>query len=1133
MANVPIFELFSNASGLMVLLAAGVMVFRTFREPYLLSWLGGWSAYLIYRLAGPHGGEYWAAASLAQAAFVLGVTLFALAILQYVRDLRWMWVSVTLGFAGIVVAITQPRFWPESFPAVASLHAIYLAINLISVVQLIRHARARREPGLWLMGPMLLLLHIDAPGDAHLLGLLDVTAEMMLGASMLLVVVGEAHRRTTRLATINSIATSGASATDSTPAVNRALWELASLYQASTAWFVEYIEGDYRFVRAHGVAPELAAAYCDTDFARRVHANAAAAAHPIVAASSSAMSAASLDHTVVVPVIGTTSTVGLLELGFAERREYRSDELEFLMAAGKQLGIAVESVRMFQRVADSQRRWVATFDAIDDAVLVHDSAFRLVRVNRALAERIGRPAADLSGATFESIFIPDGWAGCPYCSSCKQDASDAPDPCFGGHSMVSTSTYSEGGVPLTLHVVRDTTERHRAEERYRVLFERIAEGVFVTTAEGTILDCNDAFSRIVGYSREELQGVDIGTDVYEDPQERANQVRELSQSSYLRDREYWIRRKDGSRACVVENSFMHRHSDGTLLYQGFLQDVTEKKRAEEEVKRRNRELHALNAIATAATQTFDPDQLFHAAIDEINRLFRSERGSIYLLERGTNTFIRKAQFGHSDVEASDRFTLPQDFLDRIEQSRTELITQQHLPHLPAEAARFVGQAGLRSWLWSVMWAGDTIIGAIGVGSRDAHDFTPQDEELLATIARQLATSIEKIRLYDETRRAYDDLRRTQEQLLQSEKMSAVGQLISGVAHELNNPLTAILGYTQLLEAESLPERCSDYVSKLYKQTQRTHRVVQNLLSFARQRKPQKQQVDVRRVLDDTIALRDYDLKLNNVQVVRDFASSLPVVVADPHQLEQVYLNILNNASDAVLECSRRGTVKVRAFAEGNRVVVEFRDSGPGIRDPKRIFDPFYTTKAVGKGTGLGLSICYGIVKEHGGEILASNHPDGGAVFRVELPATGTFRHAVNVPQDSENAVLCGRVLVVDDEAVLLEFEREVLTAAGADVTCVASGDLAVRLLQNHDFDAVISDFKMPGEIGGAELYRWIARNRPTLRPHFLFTISNVTDDDTREFLEAEGAACLVKPFEVQDFVSRVRRVMLKAAAVHA
>src|SRR6266496_2192981 len=242
-----------------------------------------------------------------------------------------------------------------------------------------------------------------------------------------------------------------------------------------------------------------------------------------------------------------------------------------------------------------------------------------------------------------------------------------------------------------------------------------------------------------------------------------------------------------------------------------------------------------------------------------------------------------------------------------------------MPHVPASVRDFVSAAESGSSIWVVLWGKDDPLGLMGISRGQRHDYSLNDENLLVAIGRQLSTTIEKVRLYEETCKAYDDLRHTQEQLLQSEKMSAVGQLIAGVAHELNNPLTAILGYAQLLEAEKLDERQADYVSKLFKQAQRTQRVVQNLLSFARQRKPQKQNVDVRKVLEETLTLRDYDLRINNIRIVRQLEDSIPAVTADPHQLEQVFLNIINNAVDAILEKGDGGTLKVRIYSDDGLV----------------------------------------------------------------------------------------------------------------------------------------------------------------------------------------------------------------------
>ena len=363
-------------------------------------------------------------------------------------------------------------------------------------------------------------------------------------------------------------------------------------------------------------------------------------------------------------------------------------------------------------------------------------------------------------------------------------------------------------------------------------------------------------------------------------------------------------------------------------------------------------------------------------------LFGTESGTVYLADSDAPTYRRRAAWGPRSRDQSRPATISfaDGFGDLVMRSRAEVITAEYLPHLDGAVADFIRSSSDGSWIWVLFWGKESPIGMMGLRSHIEHQYSTGEENLLVAISRQLATTIEKVRLYEETCKAYEDLRRTQEQLLQSEKMSAVGQLIAGVAHELNNPLTAILGYAQLLETENLNDRAQDYVGKMFKQAQRTHRVVQNLLSFARQRTPERSEIDLRNIVDETLTLRDYDLKVNQIVVEKELGSEPALVVADPHQIEQVFLNIINNAVDAVLETGRAGKLTIRISSEAGFVSAKFADDGPGIKDPKRIFDPFYTTKNVGKGTGLGLSICYGIVKEHGGDITAHNAPGGGAVI---------------------------------------------------------------------------------------------------------------------------------------------------------
>jgi two-component system NtrC family sensor kinase len=232
-----------------------------------------------------------------------------------------------------------------------------------------------------------------------------------------------------------------------------------------------------------------------------------------------------------------------------------------------------------------------------------------------------------------------------------------------------------------------------------------------------------------------------------------------------------------------------------------------------------------------------------------------------------------------------------------------------------------------------------------------------------------------------------DVAMLQAKLMHTEKMAAVGQLVSGVAHEVNNPLTAIMGFADLLlESPELSGDVREDLQVILQEAQRTREIVQNLLSFARQTPPEKQSVDINKVLRRTISLRAYDMASHGIELLEEFDSKLPEIIGDAHQLQQVFLNILNNACDAVREAGRPGKISISTKQLAGSLEVLFRDNGPGIRNADRLFDPFYTTKEVGKGTGLGLSICYGIVREHNGEILCFNNQNAeGATFAIRLP----------------------------------------------------------------------------------------------------------------------------------------------------
>jgi two-component system NtrC family sensor kinase len=1141
---------------LLILLGASLLALRAFRENYFKVWVLGWTAFVLSRLA-----EHSLAAKIpapfdliaVQATFLLAVGLLAGAVLLYARarDLivpLMVITSILVGFAGARVML-----WPDSLPLRMAMEVGYRIILLTASLALLRARRGRWEPSAWLLAVCLPFLHLAwSPFTDRVPAAAVLAAEVALALSMMLVVFDEARTRTRRLNAVQAITNSMVNAQQYGNVVQSAVEELKRLTGVRASWF-RLLEGGH-LVATHAVG--LSSDFLrDAGFAEinddiqkllaqpgpQVTTRDAAGPEP-----KACLETEKIRQLVMVPVTGNKSPVGLLLLGAARNRQWTAEELDFLQACAKQLAVAVENFRLLEQVLRSQRQWINTFDSIHDIILAHDADFRIIKANQVLLEHLGQAAADVVGNSCEST-LPHAfgeWTGCPYCAmGGGQEFTEGADPCFGGFSVVSTSSYTEQGSPQkgTMHVVRDITDRRSAEEKYRLLFEQVQEGVYVANPAGRLLDCNDAFVHMLGYSnREELLVLNLDSEICVEPKQREAFRREIELQDYVRNFDVTLRRKDGSLLLAVESSFATRNATGKIeRFQGFVLDMTEKRRAEDEMRRRNRELNALNAMAVVAAQSFDLDEILNLTLRQVVTLFGAESGTVYLSDTDATTYRRRAAWGprSRDSIRTAEICFTEGFGDLVMRSRAEVVTAEYLPHLPRKAADFLRSDADRTWVWVLFWGKENPVGIMGLCSQLGYEYSNNDENLLVAISRQLATTIEKVRLYEETCRAYEDLRKTQEQLLQSEKMSAVGQLIAGVAHELNNPLTAILGYAQLLESEGLNTRAQDYVSKLFKQAQRTHRVVQNLLSFARQRKPQRDEVDLRRVLDETLALRDYDLKINNIGVERDLPSGPAMVIADPHQIEQVFLNIINNSVDAILETGHGGKLKIRIFCLGGHVCTQFTDDGAGIKDPKRIFDPFYTTKSVGKGTGLGLSICYGIVKEHGGDITANNAPEGGALIEVRLPAVATARIETEIPKPlprMHDGALNGRVLLVEEEEAVLEFERDVLAGAGATVvTARNSEDVKTRLL-SEPFDALIMSGNMPGHWTSKESYQWLKENSSGMEAHVLFTFSNgVEQADGRAFLQQNGIPYLIKPFEVAELITQARRLLQQAQAVAA
>ena len=382
----------------------------------------------------------------------------------------------------------------------------------------------------------------------------------------------------------------------------------------------------------------------------------------------------------------------------------------------------------------------------------------------------------------------------------------------------------------------------------------------------------------------------------------------------------------------------------------------------------------------------------------------------------------------------------------------------------------------------------------------------------------------------EQKRAEAEKRELERKAQVNDRLASVGEMASGIAHEINNSLTGVVGFSELLLEKDLPEDLREEVGIICDGSKRVADIVKRLLTFARQHKTERTFTDINEIIESTLALRKYSLETGNIEVNTSLDTELPWTMADAGQLQQVFMNIIVNAETEMRKAHGRGKLTIKTERIDNKIRLSFADDGPGIskENLEKVFDPFFTTREVGEGTGLGLSLSHGIIREHKGTIYAESEVGEGTIFIIELPIIAEERQLGLAEPASEIKEVSGaRILVVDDEPAILVFLKKVLGGEGYEIETTSSGEEALGMIKNKRYSLILCDIKLPG-LSGIELYERIEKVAPSLQKRVMFITGDVTSADTGEFFKKTKTPYVTKPFDIAKLKEEISQVIARA-----
>lgn len=556
-----------------------------------------------------------------------------------------------------------------------------------------------------------------------------------------------------------------------------------------------------------------------------------------------------------------------------------------------------------------------------------------------------------------------------------------------------------------------------------------------------------------------------------------------------------------------------------------LRSALDKRRLQLENQQMLRQLILLYGAGRALAQSLDMEPTLGDSLEIVLVALGTQAGAVWVQDRAGNGLRLLTHRGLPAAEF-ERVRLPDD-LDGV---RTIKVAPTR-PDGAGNGGEDGDAAGPMKLCCVPLRAASKLKGVLGLVNPHQDDglCSEDDEKLLQAVGAQMGVAIENMQLYQALQQTHQELREAQAQLVQSEKLSAVGRLVSGVAHELNNPLAVVIGFAQYLSRVDADEEMQRIYQHIYEQGKRCSRTVENLLTFARRYESERVRTDLNEVIRSSLELLRYQLRVHGIEAEVELDPDLPPLMADPHRLQQVFVNIIGNAYQSMADNGGQGQLRVSSGRDGDRLWVSFADSGPGIsqEDLPKVFEPFFTTKPVGEGTGLGLSISYGIIREHGGSIRVESEEGKGATFTVELPLTSVADTEEEAPAPEALGLdrLRGRrVLVVDDEEGMVALMQQIMRGAEAQVAAVGDGQAALNQALEGDFDLVIADLKMPS-MDGQRFYELLREQRPELAGRVIFCSGDTVSPETTQFLADSCRPYINKPFTVEELAVAVQEAL--------